>query len=232
MQIGSNGVDLMQYSQNQPELVAEEAGFKTVCGLSSNYCYDYYHLRASVFRSELRWIGSPSDSLDIDPLDTSAMHFLTLSPRDKVIAALRILPAHEKWMMEEYFSTLMPENVDLHSNDACEISRLAVDKKWRNHSIDADLTVVDVLYKGVFQFCLARKIRMCNMVTTRALVAHLRKKGLPVHVIGSQRMADGVLAIMAQLDWLAFIDTNSRRSPLRLSWYLDLSKPAHQRLAS
>lgn len=222
----------MQYHQNQQNLVAEEAGFKTVCGLSSKYTYDYYHLRASVFRSELRWIGNPSDNIDIDPLDTSAIHFLTLSPGDKVIAALRILPSQEKWMLEEYFPELIPANTELHSVDACEISRLAIDKKWRNHQINTDLTVADILYKGVFQYCLSHKIRICNMVTTRALVLHLRKKGLPVHVIGSQRMADGMLAIIAQLDWYTFIDMNSRRSPLRLSWYLDLSKTVQQRLAS
>lgn len=222
----------MQSDQNQQNLVAEEAGFKTVCGLSSKYTYDYYHLRASVFRSELRWIGNPSDNIDIDPLDTNAVHFLTLSPADKVIAALRILPAQEAWMLEEYFPTLIPANTELHTLDACEISRLAIDKKWRNYQINADLTIADVLYKGVFLYCLAHKIRICNMVTTRALILHLRKKGLPVQVIGSQRMADGLLAVMAQLDWYTFIDQNSRQSPLRLSWYLDLSKTSQQRLAS
>jgi acyl homoserine lactone synthase len=222
----------MQLKQNLQSLAAEEAGFKTICGLSSEYIFDYYHLRASVFRSELRWIGSPSDNIDIDPLDTNAVHFFTLSPSDKLIAALRILPAHEKWMLEEYFPALIPAGAELHTLDACEISRLAIDKEWRNYQIDSDLTVADVLYKGVFQYCLSHQIRFCYMVTTQALVSHLRKKGLPVKVIGSQRMTDGLLAIMAQLDWFSFINENSRQCPVRLSWYLDLYKENRRRLAS
>ncbi|HEY5603363.1 MAG TPA: acyl-homoserine-lactone synthase [Gammaproteobacteria bacterium] len=219
----------MQLYQSQQSLVAEEAGFKTLCGLSPEYSFDYYHLRASVFRAELRWIGAPSDDIDIDPLDTNAVHFFTLSPNDEVIAALRILPAREKWMLEEYFPALIPADAELHTLDACEISRLAIDKEWRNYQIDADLTVADVLYKGVFQYCLSRQIRLCNMVTTQALVGHLRKKGLPVKVIGSQRMTDGLLAIMAQLDWFAFINENSHQCPVRLSWYLDLYNANQQR---
>jgi len=222
----------MQLNQSQPSVVAEEAGFKTLCGLNSQYMFDYYHLRASVFRSELRWIGTPSDNIDIDPLDTSAVHFFTLSPGDKVIAALRILPANETWMLDEYFPMMIPGETNLHSSDACEISRLAVDKEWRNYEIDLDLTVAELLYKGVFQYCLSHQIRICNMVTTRALVCHLRKKGFPVKVVDSQRMSDGLLAIMAQLDWYSFINRNSQQRPTRLSWYLDLYEADRQRLAS
>ena len=222
----------MQLNQIQPSLVAKEAGFRTLCGLNSQYMYDYYDLRASVFRSELRWIGAPSDNIDIDPLDTNAVHFFTLSPSNKVIAALRILPANEKWMLEEYFPDLVPKDTALHTSDACEISRLAVDKEWRNYQIDSDLTVAEVLYKGVFQYCLSHQVRTCNMVTTRALVSHLRKKGLPVKIIGRKRMPDGLLAIMAQLDWYSFINKNSQQCPTRLSWYLNLYEAKQQRLAS
>jgi len=222
----------MQLNQEQQLLVANEAGFRTICGLNSQDMFDYYHLRASVFRSELRWLGSPSDDIDIDPLDTNAVHFLTISPGDKVIAALRILPTNETWMLDEYFPMLIPADTNLHTSDACEISRLAVDKEWRNYEIEPDLTVAEILYKGVFQYCLSHQIRFCNMVTTRALVCHLRKKGLPVKVIGKQRMPDGLLAIMAQLDWFSFINRNSQRCPTRLSWYLNLYEMSHQRLAS
>lgn len=222
----------MQLNQAQPSLVAKEAGFRTLCGLSSQYSFEYYHLRASVFRSELRWIGTPSDNVDIDPLDTNAVHFYTLSPGDKVIAALRILPANESWMLDEYFPKLIPADSTLHTSDACEISRLAVDKEWRNYQINSDLTVAEVLYKGVFQYCLSHQIRVCNMVTTRALVCHLRKKGMPVKVVGRQRMPDGLLAVMAQLDWYSFINRNSQQSPGRLSWYLNLYEAHQHRLAS
>ena len=222
----------MQLNQNQQCLMAEEADFKTICGLNNEYMFDYYHLRASVFRSELRWIGNPSDDIDIDPLDTNAVHFFTLSPTDKVVAALRILPACEKWMLEEYFPGLIPAGTELHTLDACEISRLAIDKEWRSYQINSDLTVADLLYKGVFQYCLSHQIRLCNMVTTRSLVSHLRRKGMPIRVVDSQRMGDGLLAIMAQLDWYSFIDKNSRQCPARLSWYLDLYKGNQQRLAS
>ncbi|WP_455218880.1 acyl-homoserine-lactone synthase [Kaarinaea lacus] len=222
----------MQLNQEQQFVVANEAGFKTLCGLNSQYVFEYYHLRASVFRSELRWLGSPSDDIDVDPLDTNAVHFLTVSPGDKVIAALRILPAKETWMLDEYFPALIPSDITLHNADACEISRLAVDKAWRNYQIDSDLTVAEVLYKGVFQYCLSHQIRVCNMVTTRALVCHLRKKGLPVKVIGSQRMPDGLLAIMAQLDWFSFIGRNSQRSPARLSWYMNRYEANQHRMAS
>ncbi len=228
----SIGVVTMKLIKNQQQLVTEEAGFKTICGLSPKYSFDYYHLRASVFRSELRWIGAPSDDIDIDPLDTHAVHFFTLNPADQVIAALRILPCNEKWMLDEFFPELIPPNTDLHTLDACEISRLAVDKKWRNYRVESDFTVADILYKGVFQYCLSHQIRLCHMVTTRALVCHLRKKGLPVAVTNNQRMSDGLLALMAQLDWLSFIDKNSRQKPVRLSWYLDLYKSSQQRLAS
>ncbi|MCI0506414.1 MAG: GNAT family N-acetyltransferase [Gammaproteobacteria bacterium] len=129
----------MLLKQNQTSIVAEEAGFKTICGLDSRYVFDYYHLRASVFRSELRWIGDPTDELDTDPLDANAVHFFTLSPNHKLIAALRIMPAQERWMLEEYFPSLLPAGLELHTLDACEISRLAIDKEWRNFQIDTDL---------------------------------------------------------------------------------------------
>lgn len=203
-----------------------------MCGLSSQYRFDYYHLRASVFRSELRWIGNPGDDMDIDSLDDHAVHFFTLNPAGRVIAALRILPAKEKWMFEEYFPDLAPSDTQLHAPDACEISRLAIAREWRHHRIDSDLTVADLLYKGVFLYCLGHQIRLCNMVTTEALVDHLRKKGMPIHVIDTHRMADGLLAITAQLDWFLFIGNNISQCPTRLAWYLDLGKTRHRHLAS
>lgn len=220
----------MQSEQNPQSLVADESGFKTICGLSPRYTFDYYHLRASVFRAELGWIGTPSDDVDIDSLDTHAVHFYTLSPTGKVIAALRILPPREKWMLEEYFPELIPTDTQLHTVDACEISRLAIDKQWRSYQIDSRLTVAEVLYKGVFQYCLSHQIRVCNMVTTQALVCHLRRKGMPIKVIGRRRMRDGLLAVMAQLDWYAFIGSNAQRCPARLSWYLDLVNVDRQHL--
>lgn len=222
----------MQPDPGQTLILAQQAGFKTVCGLNADYMADYYRLRANVFRSELRWIGDPDDEMDIESYDSNAVHFFTLSPANKLIAALRILPTDQKWMMEECFNSLIPRDVDLHTMDACEISRLAIAKSWRNYYINNEFTVAEFLYKGVFQYCLAREIRLCNMVTTRALVCHLRKKGMPVKILAKHRMTDGLLAIMAQLDWYAFINKNSRRFPHRLAWYLDVYDTSQQRLAS
>jgi N-acyl-L-homoserine lactone synthetase len=165
--------------------------------------------------------------MDIDSLDSRAVHFFTLNPDGRVVAALRILPANEKWMLEEYFQDLLPAGTQLHTPDACEISRLAIDKQWRHRQIDSDLMVADILYKGVFLYCLSHQIRLCNMVTTEALVEHLRKKRMPINVIGTHRMADGLLAITAQLDWFSFIDNNARQFPERLAWYLNLCNAPH-----
>jgi len=214
----------MQLNQNARAPSVKESGFSTVCGVEAKYIYEYYRLRAEVFRSELGWIGSQSDQIDIDPFDTNAVHFLTLSPNDKVIAALRLLPANQAWMMEEHFQSLMPTDSNIHTADACEISRLAIHKDWRNHEIKQDLVIAEILYKGVFQYCLANQIRYIYMVTTTALIGHLRKKGLPINVMSKQKMSDGVVALIAQLDWYAFINDNTSKNPARLAWYLNLSE--------
>lgn len=222
----------MQLYQDNQFPKVEESGFSTVCGIATRYIYNYYRLRADVFRSELRWIGSPTDYIDIDPFDTSAIHFITLSPTENVVAALRLIPAQKTWMMERYFPSLIPEDTNIHTPDACEISRLAIDKEWRNHKVNENIMIAEVLYKGVFQYCLAHQIRYIYMVTTSALVGHLRKKGIPANVLAKQLMPDGVEALIAQLDWYNFIHKNTLENPSRMAWYLNLVDVAGKRMVS
>jgi N-acyl-L-homoserine lactone synthetase len=222
----------MQSNDSMEVVLAKESGFTTLCGLSSAHSHSYFKLRAAVFRSELQWIGSPSDETDTDSFDDYAIHFLTLNPRHDVVAALRILPGNQVWMMEKYFGVLLPKDTQLHNADNCEISRLAIDKHYRNYSIHTDITVADLLYKGVFQYCLSHHIRYCFMVTTLPLVQHLRKKGIPVAVVGSQRMESGLIAFSAVLDWYSFIEENSHHNQKRMSWYLDLQDSTQTQLAS
>jgi N-acyl-L-homoserine lactone synthetase len=222
----------MQSLDPRDVVLAKESGFSTLCGLSAANSHSYFKLRAAVFRSELQWIGSPSDETDSDSFDDCAIHFLTLNPEDEVVAALRILPGNQVWMMEKYFGTLLPRNTQLHNADNCEISRLAIDKHYRNYFIQDDITVAELLYKGVFQYCLSNHIRNCFMVTTLPLVHHLRKKGIPVAVIDSQCMESGLMAFSGVLDWYSFIEDNSHHNPKRMSWYLDLQTSTQSQLAS
>ena len=189
----------MQSNDSREVVLATESGFTTLLGLNDTNSQSYFKLRAAVFRSELQWIGSPSDETDTDAFDDTALHFLTLNSDNDVVAALRVIPGTQVWMMEKYFGVLLPKDTQLHNADNCEISRLAIDKHYRNYSIHADITVADLLYKGVFQYCLSNHIRCCFMVTTLPLVQHLRKKGIPVAVVGSQRMESGLLLLFSQL---------------------------------
>jgi N-acyl-L-homoserine lactone synthetase len=222
----------MQLNDSREVVLAKESGFTTLCGLSATNSHSYFKLRAAVFRSELQWIGSPSDETDTDSFDDYANHILTINPDNDVVAALRIIPGNQVWMMEKYFGILLPKNTQLHNADNCEISRLAIDKHYRNYSIQEDITVAELLYKGVFQYCLSSHIRYCFMVTTLPLVQNLRKKGIPVAVIGSQRMESGLMAFSAVLDWYSFIEENSHHNPKRMSWYLDLQGEPQSQLAS
>lgn len=222
----------MQLNDSREVVLARESGFTTLCGLSTANSHSYFKLRAAVFRSELQWVGSPSDKTDTDSFDDSAIHFLTLNSDNDVVAALRIIPGNQVWMMEKYFGVLLPRNTQLHNADNCEISRLAIDKDYRNYSIQEDITVAELLYKGVFRHCLSNHIRYCFMVTTLPLVQNLRKKGIPVAVVGSQHMESGLVAFSAVLDWYSFIEENSHHNPKRIAWYLDLQGKTQSLLAS
>jgi N-acyl-L-homoserine lactone synthetase len=222
----------MQFNDSKDVVLAKESGFTTLRGLSAANASSYFKLRAAVFRSELQWIGSPSDETDTDSFDGNAVHFLTVNPDNDVVAALRIVPGNQVWMMEKYFDALLPINPQLHTADNCEISRLAIDKSYRNYSIQKNITVAELLYKGVFQYCLSNRIRYCYMVTTLPLVQDLRKKGMPVEIVRSQRMESGLLAFSAMLDWYSFIEENSHHDPKRITWYLDLLTDSRSKLAS
>ncbi|MDH5325266.1 MAG: GNAT family N-acetyltransferase [Gammaproteobacteria bacterium] len=193
------------------------------CGLMREHWDDIFRLRARVFFEELNWV--PPTKRERDSYDQFAA-YVAAYEKDYLLGTLRIIGPDQPWMLQNEFSMLLPEAATkLKQNNCCEVTRLAVDKIHRASRFTDGWSIADVLYQGLFSCCMLNNYRYVYMVVSVSVLRALRLSGLPCERIAApQRMADGVWAVAACLDWQTFMVQVSQKSPRMLNAYMDMFK--------
>lgn len=173
-----------------------------------------HQLRADVFCHELGWV-KPARQTERDEFDQSAVHIVLSDEYSYALAAIRLLHHDVPWMLDTVFRNLWATDAVLKHRDTMEVSRLAVSKEARNLRLENGRRLVELLYKGVYMYSKLHAVRHLYMVTSNVVHRHLNSLGLPCEALAPpQRMQDGVLALVAKLDW-----THFARYTEHLCWY-------------
>ena len=150
-------------------------------------------LRHEVFARELCWVPQRADALESDRYDAHSIHVGMRHGRCAA-AYLRITPHHAPWMLFECFDFLLdsPDRCE-QQPDSIEISRLAVDARYRARTLEAGHSAIDLLIFGTFQFSLHNGIRYWFVVVAEPVHRLLLRKGIACQPLGPVvRMPDGV----------------------------------------
>ena len=228
------GVELNVSFDTGRDVSISSTDYSIYCGLLADRHDDIFKLRAKVFSEELNWV--PSTSREKDPYDQYASHVSVYSGQ-QLQGVLRILGCDLPWMIQKEFQNLAALDIYRRIGAAsCEVTRLAVRKSQRKHRFHNGSLVSDLLYQGLFAYCVLNDIRYVYMVVSTSVLRALRFSGLPCKQITEPvQMSDGVIAVSACLDWDEFVEVNLRSRPELAAAYMDTLKQAqlgHQELDS
>jgi N-acyl-L-homoserine lactone synthetase len=209
----------------------DELNYQLKFQLKGKKLLDSYRLRAKVFCQELKWVGDNNTTFEIDEFDKISNHLGIINAKKDVVGTLRFTAHQHEWFMERYFPQLLPENFDkLKLPTSVEISRMAVENNIRACCNAEGKKIVDLLYKGIFQYCQARKITNTYLVVSTAIFRHFRMHRMPIRVISPVVvMPDGVKTVSAVLDWNTLYQSNNIKDQIFLEW-LRGSTPRHNEL--
>lgn len=220
------GFDSFVHSRHCPEESNtkhhfEEGPYRVVWPIDNEQLLAAHKLRAEVFCRELRWVGSDDTQMEFDEFDLGAHHLGVIDESESVVGTLRFLLPTQEWLMERYFSKLLPPNFRfLKQEDTVEVSRMAVNSAMRGLKVTRGRGVADMLYKGIFRYCMEQRKTKAYIVISRAVLKHLRVHRMPVRTIGPEvKMPDGVKAVAAVLDWKKLIESTNSGDKKLLSWF-------------
>jgi N-acyl-L-homoserine lactone synthetase len=195
---------------------------------------EIHQLRARVFCAELGWVGAPDDSHEVDEFDDNSDSIAVLdNDTGAVLATLRLTPPGVPWMLTTYFQGLLAREVNLRLDQAWEVTRLAIDKSARACSQGDDHTPADLLFQGLFHYCVLNDIRCLDMVVSRPVFRYLNRRGLLCESLSAfADMPDGATAGVAQLDWIHCIEQGGDLSTQKWFYASDWEAGAFQRKAA
>jgi len=119
-----------------------------------------YKLRHTVFAERLRWTSLNSAEREIDLYDVlNPVYLICRDPAGEVVGCWRLLPTTGPYMLKDIFSHLLWGTPPPEQPDVWEISRFAIDPKWRDYdSLGAVGSVVGQMLLDLFDFSEANGI--------------------------------------------------------------------------
>lgn len=195
-----------------------------------------YQLRYRVFCQELGWVPPRESKLEIDEYDNHAVPFGVFDDMGRLLAYMRLIKPEVPYMLEKEFMCMVaPDHQIRKEPDTVEISRVCLAPEARTDQIAGNFGVTSLsllLYKGVYQWCLANSIRYLYLVMEKKVFRLIRARGFNCELVGQPVvMPDGVEAVAAILDWRKFEALNGRKRPKMLAWFINAqSGPVRHRL--
>ncbi len=203
----------------------EEKKYRIEYPLKGRRLMESYRLRSKVFTRELNWVGEISSNFEVDEFDRFAEHLGVIDENDNLVATIRFVSNSQVWLSEKYFPKILPENFyQLKSEEpTVELSRLSVDPSVRAVSVDGKWSVVDLLYKGVFRYCMDHSIYKAYTPVSLSLLRHIRRSNMPARKVGPVvTMPDGVKTTLVLVDWDEFLLDTSDDRKAKLDWLMDV----------
>lgn len=212
-------------------LIFEEAGFIVKTISAPEEFEAAYRLRHEVFAEELKWVRAAPEGMEKDAYDPISEFVGVFDMDMRITGHARLITSPDPFMVEKEFLRMMPRDGGFFKRpDMAEITRLCVRKEAR---ADHASTVSRLIYKGIYQWSLAKGIRHMIMVVDRRYYRLLRLCGFPVRQLaGFVAMPDRVVAGAVGLDWRLFEKISGEGRPGLLEWISTLPAPYPSRSRS
>lgn len=185
-----------------------------------------YRLRHRVFAETLQWVPPTDDGKEMDMYDLWGVTVGLFGPNGALLGMARLLPSAGKFMLENEFGALLPEDYAIRKErDTAEITRLAVHPDIRDPKLSAKI-MLGVL-KGIYQWAVENEIRYYYLEVEHRFLRALRMLGFPCEPIGPvvQLPPAGVGAVAALYDMARFDDENMEKRPELLEWISTVRMP-------
>lgn len=192
-----------------------------------------FRLRHDVYCDELKWVPRSPDGMEKDFYDSfSECIGVYELPEQKLIGHIRLTASPNPFMIDKEFACLMPEGLHVRKGpDVSEVTRLCVEKESRSGNLP--ISIPQMLYKGMYQWCLFNGTRFLMMVVDHRCFRHLKSSGLIVEALGDFiTMPDGVKAAVCRIDWRKFEEISSEKKPEFLEWMSKTQVPLPSQLLS
>lgn len=139
-----------------------------------------YKLRHAVFAERLQWTSLDSYQREIDLYDVlSPVYLICRDPAGAVVGCWRLLPTTGPYMLKDIFSHLLWDTPAPEQPDTWEISRFAIDPKWRDYnSLGAVGSVVGQMLIELFNFSEANGINRIIAASDIRFDRILKRAGL------------------------------------------------------
>jgi len=208
----------------QRTVLISEGNLMVKCITSEQEKVMSYRLRHRIFSNELKWVPPREDGQEIDRYDEKATSLGVFDQAGSLISMVRVIPSEGTYMLEKEFPFLLADGHTIRKErDTVELSRLCVAPEARKASFADNFGVHNVsmlLYKGVYQWCLANRVRYIYLVVEQRVFRLLCAGGFPCRLVGDPvTMPDGVQAVAALLDWREFEKVSIARRPKLMEWF-------------
>ncbi|SPP63776.1 acyl-homoserine-lactone synthase [Nitrospira lenta] len=178
-----------------------------------------YRLRHRVFAERLKWVPESSDRLEVDSYDPYSSTVGLFDEEQCLRGVFRMVSAAHPFMLEHEFRPCLLPGCEIRKEaDTVEITRLALDPSLMDKGLS--IRYMQVLYKGVYQWCLQNEARFLYMVVEKRFLRVLRGMGFtcdPISPAVSLPPAEA-LSIAAVLDWNRFEETCPQKQPEFFRW--------------
>jgi N-acyl-L-homoserine lactone synthetase len=172
---------------------------KVISTEDQNVMEGIFGLRHNVYVNEKGWAPDSGNQIERDHYDEYAGYIAVLkqnetSGADEVIATARFISLEKKVMLDDEFKELV-EGAELVRENAIEITRIAIDKKYRNKRLDI------LIYRELIQWSSENNVRHWYFVVEPKYLHYLNHFGITAVQIGKPKIfPDGVEAMAVYID--------------------------------
>ena len=183
-----------------------------------------FRLRHRLFAETLHWVPEVASGLEIDGYDHTTEMIGILDGQRRVLGQVRMHESHVPFMIErEFASVLGSGSMPFKGRDTAEITRFGVDPDARALVVSTeqgDFDLFTLLLKGIYRWCLERRVRTVFAVVDKRVYRLLHLRGFPFETLAEPKlMPDGVTALAIRLDWRRFEAQNREQKPGLLAWF-------------
>ena len=174
--------------------IYELNGFSHVSDCDGQDRFDCYRLRKEIYVDECKWSDDYKNiGIEVDQFDAFSSVVAVKNIEGDIIATLRSTSSVFDWMAIDCYDGIFKSySEDLKISGVNEISRLCINKDYRNFMIIPNVSILDFLLVGMIYQNKSQNIRGSVIVTHTSMYAVLRKKGLNITMLANpKKMPDG-----------------------------------------
>jgi N-acyl-L-homoserine lactone synthetase len=176
-------------------------GFRFSTVYDGDIRYDCFKLRKHIYVDELSWVEG-DESAETDRFDIFSTHFSIANRGGELVGTIRSISPDFDWMATNCYGNVFKEQVEPYKVQGCiELSRLCIQKKYRDYFISDQLTAFDFILLGLMFHSVNKGIDKLVFVSISSLVSYLNRRGYVSKALSSPvRMPDGCEISAGYLD--------------------------------